>query len=45
LFDDAGGAWTRRIDEKYGSARAAVRVDDRVVIRLSPGRLVAVASV
>lgn len=45
LFDDAGGAWTRRIDEKYGSARSPARVHDRVVIRLRPERLVAVASV
>jgi nitroimidazol reductase NimA-like FMN-containing flavoprotein (pyridoxamine 5'-phosphate oxidase superfamily) len=51
LFPDQGGAWTRRIDEKYvrgpagaahGSARTA---HPRVVIRLRPDRLLAVGSV
>ena len=45
LFDDEAGAWTRRIDEKYGSPRSAELTRDRVVIRLRPDRLVAVGSV
>jgi nitroimidazol reductase NimA-like FMN-containing flavoprotein (pyridoxamine 5'-phosphate oxidase superfamily) len=50
LFADPGGVWTRRITEKYvrgsrGPARSAARAaDERVVIRLRPERLVAVAS-
>ncbi len=44
LFSDTGGAWTRRIDEKYSSARDAEGTQDRVVIRLMPERLLAVAS-
>ncbi len=42
LFADEAGAWTRRIDEKYGSVRSAARIGNRVVIRLRPDRLVAV---
>lgn len=50
LFPDADGTWTRRITEKYvhgpGASRSAARaVDARVVIRIRPSRLVAVASV
>lgn len=51
LFADAGGAWTQRITEKYlrgptAPARSAARsADERVVIRLRPHRLLAVASV
>ena len=51
LFPDEGRAWTRRIDAKYvrgpGATihRATRATDDRVVIRLRPGRLLAVASV
>jgi hypothetical protein len=44
LFDDQDGAWTLRIDEKYGWVRSAALAQDRVVIRLAPERLVAVAS-
>ncbi len=50
LFPDDRGAWTRRITEKYlaGSAaagRAEQRAGDpRLVIRLPPRRLIAVAS-
>ena len=51
LFADDSGEWTRRITEKYvqgpgREAQVAARTgDERVVIRLRPARLVAVASV
>ena len=51
LFPDPGGTWTRRVTEKYvrgpgaASRRAARAADERVVIRIRPSRLVAVASV
>jgi nitroimidazol reductase NimA-like FMN-containing flavoprotein (pyridoxamine 5'-phosphate oxidase superfamily) len=51
LFGDPDGVWTRRITKKYmrgpaAQARAAARAnDERVVIRLRPERLLAVASV
>jgi PPOX class probable F420-dependent enzyme len=51
LLPDGGGEWTARITKKYlhgpGAARseAARAADDRVVIRVVPARLVAVASV
>jgi nitroimidazol reductase NimA-like FMN-containing flavoprotein (pyridoxamine 5'-phosphate oxidase superfamily) len=51
LFPDEGGAWTRRIDEKYvrapaGASHASARTaHPRVVIRLRPNRLLAVGSV
>jgi nitroimidazol reductase NimA-like FMN-containing flavoprotein (pyridoxamine 5'-phosphate oxidase superfamily) len=45
LFDDEGGAWTLRIDEKYGWGRSAALARDRVLIRLRPDRLVAVGSI
>lgn len=38
LFPDPAGAWTRRIDEKYGHARGAAGAQGRVVIRLMPER-------
>jgi Pyridoxamine 5'-phosphate oxidase len=50
LSPDSGQQWTHRIDGKYlspeaAAKRAAARAgDERVVIRLSPVRLVAVAS-
>lgn len=50
LLADAGGAWTRRITEKYvrgpaAPARSAARsADERVVVRLRPRRVVAVTS-
>lgn len=51
LYPDAGAVWTTRITEKYVVGPAAAETiaarahDDRVVIRLRPDRLVAVASV
>ncbi len=51
LFADADGTWTRRVTRKYvrGPAAAAREdrraADPRVVIRLAPVKLVAVASV
>lgn len=51
LFTDEAGEWTARITEKYvcgpgASATLASRsADERVVIRLRPDRLLAVASV
>lgn len=51
LSSDRDGVWTARITEKYvrGPAASAMRAsrvaDERVVIRLRPDRLVAVASV
>ena len=51
LSSDRGGLWTARITEKYvrGPAACAMRAsrvaDQRVVIRLRPNRVVAVASV
>jgi nitroimidazol reductase NimA-like FMN-containing flavoprotein (pyridoxamine 5'-phosphate oxidase superfamily) len=54
LLPDEGGAWTRRIDEKYVRAAAGAAHADpasartahpRVVIRVRPERLLAVASV
>jgi hypothetical protein len=51
VFIDPDGAWTRRITEKYvrgpaAAERSAARAaDDRLVIRLRPERMVAVASV
>jgi Pyridoxamine 5'-phosphate oxidase len=51
LFPDRDAKWTRRITEKYvrGPATAptlaARAADERVVIRLRPTRLLAVASV
>ncbi len=51
LFPDRHCTWTNRITEKYvrGSAAAATAIararDERIVIRLRPVRLVAVASV
>ena len=51
LFDDVGGAWTRRITEKYirGPGRAdklaARSAQERVVIRLQPVRLFGLSSV
>lgn len=51
VFPDRDGAWTSRITAKYvrgpgAAASIASRVaDDRVVVRLRPARVVAVASV
>jgi nitroimidazol reductase NimA-like FMN-containing flavoprotein (pyridoxamine 5'-phosphate oxidase superfamily) len=51
LFDDTGGAWTRRITEKYivGPGRDATVArrsgQPRVVIRLQPVRLFGLSSV
>jgi nitroimidazol reductase NimA-like FMN-containing flavoprotein (pyridoxamine 5'-phosphate oxidase superfamily) len=51
LFADHDGVWTRRISEKYlrgpaASARSAARsAEKRMVIRVRPHRLLAVASV
>ncbi|MGZ4188176.1 MAG: hypothetical protein ACXVVQ_11275 [Solirubrobacteraceae bacterium] len=51
VFPDSGGQWTSRITEKYvrgpGAAAsiASRAADDRVVVRLRPDRIVAVASV
>jgi nitroimidazol reductase NimA-like FMN-containing flavoprotein (pyridoxamine 5'-phosphate oxidase superfamily) len=51
LFPDDGAVWTTRVTEKYARGPAlprsvAVRAaDERIVIRLRPRRLVAVASV
>jgi hypothetical protein len=51
LFPDADGEWTRRTTLKYvhgpaGAERAAGRAsDERIVIRLRPARIVAVASI
>ncbi len=51
LFPDRDHAWTHRIDGRYlrgpaAEQRAAARAaDERVLIRLRPVRLVAVASV
>lgn len=51
LFPDSGGQWTSRITEKYlrgpgAAASVASRAaDERVVMRLRPVRVVAVASV
>jgi nitroimidazol reductase NimA-like FMN-containing flavoprotein (pyridoxamine 5'-phosphate oxidase superfamily) len=45
LLDDEAGAWTLRIDEKYGWPRSATLARDRVLIRLRPDRLVAVGSI
>jgi PPOX class probable F420-dependent enzyme len=51
LFPDAGAQWTTRITEKYvrGEGRsvsvASGAADERVVMRLAPVRIVAVASV
>jgi PPOX class probable F420-dependent enzyme len=51
VFPDRGGQWTTRITEKYirgpGAAAciASRAADQRVVVRLRPARIVAVASV
>jgi PPOX class probable F420-dependent enzyme len=51
VFSDSGGQWTTRITEKYvrGAGAAASiasrAADQRVVVRLRPARIVAVASV
>jgi PPOX class probable F420-dependent enzyme len=51
VFSDSGGQWTMRITEKYvrGAGAAASiasrAADQRVVVRLRPARIVAVASV
>ena len=51
LFADEVGMWTRRITRKYVSGAAAAAreeqrtADPRIVIRLAPVRLIAVASV
>jgi hypothetical protein len=45
LFDDRAGEWTRRIRAKYLSDRPASSEHPRVVIRLRPHKLIAVASV
>jgi len=51
VFRDSGGLWTSRITEKYvrgpGAAAsiASRAADQRVVVRLRPARVVAVASV
>jgi nitroimidazol reductase NimA-like FMN-containing flavoprotein (pyridoxamine 5'-phosphate oxidase superfamily) len=51
LFDDTGGAWTRRITEKYlrgpglESMLATRTAQDRVVIRFQPVRLFGLSSV
>ena len=49
LFPDARGEWTRRITLKYvhgaGHRATARAAHERIVIRLTPARLVAVASV
>jgi hypothetical protein len=51
VFPDSGGQWTTRITAKYvrgpgAAASIASRVSDqRVVVRVRPARVVAVASV
>jgi hypothetical protein len=51
LFPDSDGEWTRRTTLKYvqgpaGAQRAAERAaEERIVIRLRPAHIVAVASV